>query len=137
MEKFMPEFKDDNDKLIMIAMFLSALIFMFISPLVVMLACKNVISETSYKIAKAFLNFELLLLIVSILFVIISGLAFGLIHVMGEPDLYTALIQSMPYVAMGLVFAFVYVRTNNITASMTVHATKNTFGTIIQLLTRL
>lgn len=72
MEKFMPEFKDDNDKLIMIAMFLSALIFMFISPLVVMLACKNVISETSYKIAKAFLNFELLLLIVSILFVIIS-----------------------------------------------------------------
>ena len=72
MEKFIPEFKDDNDKLIMMTMFLSALIFMFISPLVVMLACKNVISETSYKITKAFLNFEILLLIVSILFVIVS-----------------------------------------------------------------
>ncbi|MBR6098426.1 DUF4870 domain-containing protein [bacterium] len=71
MEKFVPEFKDDNDRMIMIIMIIASIFFMFVTPMVVSLALKDQISESSYNISKAFLNFEILLLIVSLIFVII------------------------------------------------------------------
>lgn len=71
MEKFVPEFKDDNDRMIMIIMIIASIFFMFVPPMVVSLALKDQISESSYNISKAFLNFEILLLIVSLIFVII------------------------------------------------------------------
>ena len=71
MKKFMPEFKDDNDRTIMVFMILATIFLTFISPLVVTMAMKEHISESSYNISKAFLNFELLLLIVSVIFIIV------------------------------------------------------------------
>ena len=73
----------------------------------------------------------------NVLFVIVSALAFGFIHITSEPTLIMAVVHSLPYVSMGAVLAIVYVKTNNITASMTVHATQNTFSTILQLLIRI
>ena len=56
--KLLPEFKDDTDKIIMIAMVVFSLFASFISPLIVILALKQNITEQSYSIAKAFLNFD-------------------------------------------------------------------------------
>lgn len=71
-----------------------------------------------------------------ILFVIMSAIVFGAIHVLGEPSFVEAIIQSLPYVSMGAIFAYVYVKTNNIAASMTVHATHNSMLTLLQVLSK-
>ena len=90
-----------------------------------------IVEETIFRgvIRKLFKN--------NVLFVIVSALAFGFIHITSEPTLIMAVVHSLPYVSMGAVLAIVYVKTNNITASMTVHATQNTFSTILQLLIRI
>ncbi len=68
--KIMPEFNDDTDKIIMLIMIICTVFCAFISPLVVILFLKKYISEPSYLIAKAFLNFELLLTLISLIFII-------------------------------------------------------------------
>ena len=73
----------------------------------------------------------------NILFIIVSAILFGAIHVTGESSFYMAVVHSLPYVSMGAILAYVYTKTNNITASMTVHATQNTFSMLIQLISRL
>ena len=64
----MPVFKDDQDKIIVVAMFVASLFLVFIPALIVMLFLKNQVSENSYAIAKGLLNFELLLFLISLLF---------------------------------------------------------------------
>ena len=70
MKKILPEFKDDNDKLIILAMVICSMFFVFIPSLIVILGLKNYISDSSYVIAKAFFNFELLLFLIGLLFII-------------------------------------------------------------------
>ena len=68
MKKVMPMFKDDQDKIIMIAMIIASMFFIFVPALIVVLLFKERISENSYQIAKMFLNFELLLFLISLIF---------------------------------------------------------------------
>ena len=69
-KKLMPEYKDDRDKIIMIAMAICSMFASFVSPLVVILALKQYITTESYEIAKAFLNFELFLALISLISVV-------------------------------------------------------------------
>lgn len=66
-----------------------------------------------------------------IVFIIISGVAFGLLHTfLSEEGLYNIIVHSLNYAAMGTVLAYAYVKTDNIYTSMMVHAIQNTFGMI-------
>lgn len=70
-----------------------------------------------------------------VLFIIVSGLIFGLLHTfMAEDTLYLVIVQSLNYMAMGAVLAYSYTKTNNIFTSMMVHAMQNTFGVIMMIL---
>lgn len=85
MKSFVPEFKDDTDKIITVAMFVTSIFFIFIPALVVILLLKEQISESSYEITKAFLNFEIIMFLISLLFLIpIVG---WLVGVVGAPIL--------------------------------------------------
>lgn len=58
-------------------------------------------------------------------------LLFALIHIMtglGEADLVSELILSVPYGINGLVLAFAYFKTGSIYSSMTIHALSNTIA---------
>ena len=80
MKEIIPAFRDDNDKIVVVAMFILSIFFFLFPALIVILCCKNQISESSYQIAKALLNFELLMFIVSLFCMIpIIGWIFGLI----------------------------------------------------------
>jgi len=70
MTKILPQFKDDTDKLITLAMIICSIFFIFIPSLIVIFIPKNYISESTYEIAKAFFNFELLLTIISLFFIV-------------------------------------------------------------------
>ena len=63
-------FKDDRDKICAVATVLLSLFLLFIPSLLVVLLLKEKISESTYEIAKALVNFELLLFIISLLFII-------------------------------------------------------------------
>ena len=70
MEKIMPSFKDEKDKLIVVAMIIASIFFSFLPALVVVFFLKEFVSESSNNIAKMFFNFELLLFLISLIFVI-------------------------------------------------------------------
>jgi hypothetical protein len=69
-KKILSEVKDDTDKIILVAMLICTMFFIFIPALIVVLFMKNYISESTYNISKAFLNFELLMFLVSLLFAV-------------------------------------------------------------------
>lgn len=70
MKNFDPIFKDDQDRLIALAMFILSIFAIFIPALVVVFVPKHIISENTYNIAKTLFNFELLLFLISLLFLI-------------------------------------------------------------------
>ncbi|MBR6298628.1 MAG: DUF4870 domain-containing protein [Candidatus Gastranaerophilales bacterium] len=88
-KKFPIEFKDDTDRIIIVAMFICCFFpLLFIPPLVVILLLKKFISEKSYNIAKAFFNFQLLMFLISLIFVIpVVG---WMLAIVAAPILYIA-----------------------------------------------
>jgi len=68
-------------------------------------------------------------------FMIISGLVFGLVHIFPtDINLTTAAIQAIPYVAMGVVLAWIYVETKNFYHVTIVHLLNNLVSVIVILL---
>ena len=63
-------------------------------------------------------------------FIIISGILFGMLHVTHEPTIISMITSSIPYIVMGCFMAHAYVKTNNMTTSMFIHAFQNTLGCI-------
>ena len=70
MKKIMPVFKDEKDKVIAVAMIITSMFLVFVPALLVVLFGKNYVSESTYEISKAFFNLELLLFLISLIFVI-------------------------------------------------------------------
>ena len=70
MKKIMPNFKDEKDRLIAVMMIITSIFFSFIPSLIVTFFLKNYISENTNNIAKMFFNFELLLFLIALLFMI-------------------------------------------------------------------
>jgi len=69
-----------------------------------------------------------------ILFIIISGISFGALHVLHESSVLDAAISSISYVVMGMFMARCYVKTNNVTTSMIVHFMQNAMASIFTFL---
>ena len=66
------------------------------------------------------------------LFIIVSALAFGLLHTaFSEATLYNTLVMSLPYMTMGGFMAYLYTKTNNILCNMSFHCFHNTIALII------
>ena len=70
MKKILPAFKDEKDKLIVVAMIITSIFFSFIPALIVAFFLKDFTSEASNSVAKMFFNFELLLFLVALIFII-------------------------------------------------------------------
>ena len=68
--KIIPEFRDDNDKIIVVGILILSMFFFFFPSLLSVLCLKNSMSENSYRIAKSVFNFELFLFLVSLIFMI-------------------------------------------------------------------
>lgn len=69
------------------------------------------------------------------LFIVVSGLAFGLLHtVFTEASLYNAIIMAIPYATIGGFLAYLYVKTNNICTNMAFHCFHNSVAMIISIL---
>lgn len=80
MKNIIPMFKDDRDKIIVVAMIVASMFFVFVPALLVILLLKEQISDNSYQITKSFLNFEILLFLISLIFVVpVIGWLIGVI----------------------------------------------------------
>jgi membrane protease YdiL (CAAX protease family) len=67
------------------------------------------------------------------LYVIVSSLIFGAFHILGAAESLFSWLYVIPYAALGVSFAYTYIKTDNIYSSMCLHSFHN-FITIIQLL---
>lgn len=71
----------------------------------------------------------------NVLFVLMSGLIFGLIHVVGTGNEgINDILMGIPYIIMGLDFAYIYAKTKNIFTTMTLHSIHNLTLLIIQFI---
>ena len=69
------------------------------------------------------------------LFIIISGLCFGLLHTIGqEATIVNTLVFGLPYIGMGIILAYTYKKTNNITTNISIHFLNNFLATILKAL---
>lgn len=68
------------------------------------------------------------------LYAIISGLIFGSLHVITSLSNPLAILLIIPYSSVGIAFGYLYKKTNNIFASMSMHILHNTINVILILL---
>lgn len=68
------------------------------------------------------------------LFIIISGLVFGLLHVVGVDSTLIEMLYFIPYGILGGTFAYIYAKTDNVWIPILVHIIHNTFLVTIQLI---
>ncbi len=67
------------------------------------------------------------------LFILISGFVFGLLHVIGSFNSLYDLFFIIPYSSLGIAFAYIYYKTNNIFSSIFVHCMHNTILVILNI----
>ena len=70
MKKILPVFKDEREKAITVTIIILSMFLFFIPSLLGVLFLKEQLNESAYSVIKAFFNFELMLFLVSLLFVI-------------------------------------------------------------------
>lgn len=68
------------------------------------------------------------------IFIIISGLLFGSMHVLGNITDVTELLFIIPYSIPGCVFAYTLIESDNIFVSSSLHFIHNTFAMILQII---
>lgn len=71
------------------------------------------------------------------LFIILSGIAFGLIHVISTYETLIDLLYIIPYGIFGSVFAYMYYKTNTIFSSMSMHFIHNSFLLLVYFITHI
>ncbi len=69
----------------------------------------------------------------NILFILVSGIFFGYMHVAGSTSL-TQWLYIIPYSSLGISFAIMYNKTNTVFTSITIHSIHNTILTILSIL---
>lgn len=69
-----------------------------------------------------------------VVFIVVSGLLFGLLHTLSETELLPFVINTLLYGAMGAWLAAAYVKTNNMASNMLVHFYQNAFSAIMMIL---
>lgn len=68
------------------------------------------------------------------LFIIISGAIFGFLHTLAEPTFIEIVVRGLPYVWIGIYFAYMYTKTENIMVPISCHFLHNTFAVIMLLI---
>ena len=71
-----------------------------------------------------------------ILFVLISGFIFGIMHIFplsDGVDLTLGIMQSITYVTMGIFLAYSYQKTNNIFTSIGIHFLNNFLSVLVMI----
>lgn len=68
------------------------------------------------------------------IYVLISGLVFGGLHIISYTTTWTDLIYLIPYSSLGISFALLYHKTNNIFSTITMHAMHNLLAVTVYLL---
>ena len=68
------------------------------------------------------------------LFILISGIVFGFLHVIGSFGSLYELLYIIPYSALGIAFASAYYKTNNIFVSIFIHCMHNTILVLLNIL---
>lgn len=71
------------------------------------------------------------------LFIIISGLVFGVLHVIDDFKTYQELLYILVYGGLGAAFAYTYYKTNNICTNIFMHILQNSLAIIAILLTKI
>ena len=66
-------------------------------------------------------------------YVLASGLLFGLLHIIGYIDSVSDLIYLIPYGSLGVCFALLYYKTNNIFSTIIVHSLHNSIAIFLYL----
>lgn len=66
-----------------------------------------------------------------IIYAIISGVIFGGLHAISSITDFTSLLYLIPYCSLGIVFGFLYAKTDNIFSSITAHAIHNSLALIV------
>ena len=69
-----------------------------------------------------------------IAFIYISGLIFGLMHVVSGHETVNDILMGIPYIIIGIDFAFIYYKTKNIFSTIQFHFLHNLLLLIIQFI---
>ena len=69
-----------------------------------------------------------------ILFIIVSGFLFGIMHTISEASILGTLVMAIPYSILGAGFAYIYAKTNNITNNILCHSIHNTVVMLLQII---
>lgn len=72
--------------------------------------------------------------IIKIAYILISAIAFGLMHVVTLDATFNDLLMGIPYMIAGLSFAYIYVKTDNLFATLEFHLMHNAILFILQIL---
>lgn len=68
------------------------------------------------------------------LFILMSGIVFGLLHVIGSINSLYDLLYILPYSSLGIAFAYIYYKTDNIYSSIFVHCLHNSVLVVLNIL---
>lgn len=68
------------------------------------------------------------------LYILVSGLLFGYLHIASYINTPLDLIHIIPYSSLGIVFALLYYKTDNIFSTITVHAMHNLLSVLVYIL---
>ena len=71
--------------------------------------------------------------ILKYLYILISGLIFSSLHVIGMTNSYLDYLYIIPYFGLGAAFATLYYKTDNIFSSISMHSLHNTVAIILYL----
>lgn len=70
-----------------------------------------------------------------IIYIVVSGAIFGLLHTIGEPSLFGVVVMMIPYAVLGGFFAYLYSKSNNICSNIFCHFFHNSVAMMILLMT--
>lgn len=68
-----------------------------------------------------------------VVFILISGFLFGLVHVIGSSSSLNEILMGIPYIVMGIDLAYIYYKSDNIFTTMFIHSMHNFILLLIQL----
>lgn len=69
--------------------------------------------------------------IVKFIYIFVSGFIFAAMHILGQTNSYLDYVFLIPYLSLGIAFAALYTKTDNIFSSITMHALHNTVTVIL------
>ena len=65
------------------------------------------------------------------LYIFLSGFIFAILHIVGQATSYLDYVYLIPYMSLGLAFAVLYSKTDNIFSSISMHCLHNTFTIVL------